>query len=180
MDQFFLIKNMHMKSTLKKYQYFMFSSVLHLGLLVLVFFSSKNNFEFSNINFNTNASNGINLAKVSVLQEKGAIKKQTQKEENLGESKDESHVKSLIEDQSLLKYKPPKYPKVAILNKQEGEVIVRLLVEKNGEIKKIVIYKSSNYPLLDNAVLDVAKSWNIKRSLKEISWVQVSINFIIE
>lgn len=169
-----------MNSLLKKYKYFLVSTLLHFIILMLVLFNFANNYKDTSITFTSKGSKGIELFKASIVQEKGNIKKQIQGFGELGKSKDEYHTKSVIQDQSLLKYKAPKYPRVALLNKEQGEVTIRLLVEKSGEIKKIVIYKSSNYPLLDNAVIDVAKYWNIKRSLDEISWIQVKVNFVIE
>lgn len=169
-----------MMHLLKKYRYFVVSFLLHFSILCFIFYGSLSNTKYKDIAFNIEGSKQKSQLKVSILSEKAKKEVSVNKLDNIYTSNDEEYVESIIEDQSLLKVKPPKYPKRAILNNQEGEVIVRLLVEKTGEIKKIVIHKSSKYLLLDNAVLDAAKYWNIKRSLNDISWVQVKVNFVIQ
>lgn len=50
-----------------------------------------------------------------------------------------------------------KYPEKAIKNKLEGEVQVRLLISKKGEVKKITISKSSGHKILDTATVNHIK-----------------------
>jgi TonB family protein len=51
------------------------------------------------------------------------------------------------------------YPRVAILNGQQGTVVLRLLVLRSGEVGDVSVVKSSGYPQLDAAALVATGSW---------------------
>lgn len=47
----------------------------------------------------------------------------------------------------------PKYPNPAIIRNQQGKVIVRLLVDRNGKVQTTELLKTSGYRMLDMSVL---------------------------
>jgi len=50
----------------------------------------------------------------------------------------------------------PKYPRRAFNTKQEGEMRLKLYVQKNGEVNKVEVIKSSGFKLLDKAGIKAA------------------------
>src|ERR1700678_3985196 len=52
------------------------------------------------------------------------------------------------------------YPRIALLNRQQGTVVVRLLVLPNGQVGDVNLVKSSGYPQLDAAALVEAGNWH--------------------
>ena len=75
----------------------------------------------------------------------------------------------------------PKYPRKAQRKRQEGTVLVRVLVSANGENKDIVLHKSSGYESLDKAALKAVSGWLIKPAIvtgKAVSsWVEIPVVF---
>ena len=73
------------------------------------------------------------------------------------------------------------YPRIALLNRQEGTVVVRLLVLSNGEVGDVNLVKSSGYPQLDAAALIGAGDWRylpaIRNGRPVRSEVEVAIRF---
>ena len=49
------------------------------------------------------------------------------------------------------------YPKIAVASNYSGEVELRVVVNKTGDIEHVVIKKSSGYEVLDNSAIDYAK-----------------------
>jgi protein TonB len=54
-------------------------------------------------------------------------------------------------------YPPPSYPGVAQRNHYEGTVTIEISVSETGAITEAKVYKSSGYPVLDEAALEVVK-----------------------
>jgi periplasmic protein TonB len=73
------------------------------------------------------------------------------------------------------------YPRVALLRRQEGTVVVRLLVLKNGEVGDVALVKSSGYPLLDAAALVETGDWRylpaVRNGVPMNAVVDVAIHF---
>ncbi len=167
-----------------KHKYIVLSCIFHAVIFVGYYFFY--NIENRKINYDYNEYHKIQIQfqneftiPIASNIKASNVKKRTpnKKEQNLFE---ENNSYEIIEDRSFIKYKTPKYPKKALLKQQQGEVIVRLLADKFGDIQKIVIYKSSNYPLLDNAVLESAQSWKITKELTKTYWIQIKVDFIIQ
>ena len=51
----------------------------------------------------------------------------------------------------------PQYPSMALRNHYEGTTIIEIAVDTTGTITDAKVFKSSAYPLLDDAALDVVK-----------------------
>ena len=77
----------------------------------------------------------------------------------------------------------PKYPKRSLRLGQQGVVLINVLIAKNGVQKKMVIVKSSNYPLLDKSALDAVRKWEFSPTIRDgipiLSWIQVPVEFTI-
>jgi protein TonB len=76
---------------------------------------------------------------------------------------------------------PPHYPKLSIERDEEGTVLVRALVDASGAPQRIVVFKSSGYPLLDEAALKAVQGWRFEPMLRDgravAAWVQVPVRF---
>jgi TonB family protein len=56
----------------------------------------------------------------------------------------------------------PKYPRLAIRQKQEGKVIICVDVNKKGTVANIGVCNSSGHYLLDDAALKTIKNWKFE------------------
>lgn len=56
----------------------------------------------------------------------------------------------------MIRETKPQYPQEAVDNGWEGVVWVKVLVDKEGTVRRVELGKSSGYPCLDNAALEVA------------------------
>jgi len=85
------------------------------------------------------------------------------------------------EDTSYRRYKPPRYPPQAVRQRQEGEVVLRVLVGVDGDPIQIEIEKSSRSRLLDRAAQDAVRMWKFNPGMRDgkaiQSWVLVPISF---
>ena len=52
----------------------------------------------------------------------------------------------------------PQYPSVALRNHYEGTAVIEIAVDSAGRITEVKIFKSSGFPVLDEAALDVVKN----------------------
>ena len=77
--------------------------------------------------------------------------------------------------------RPPRYPPQALRRREEGEVILRVLVDVNGDPSTIEVEKTSRSRLLDRAAMDAVKNWKFNPGLKNgqpvAGWVLVPISF---
>ncbi len=62
-------------------------------------------------------------------------------------------------DATYLNNPAPVYPRTALRLRQEGTVILNLLIRADGSVAKINIETSSGYPRLDKAALKAVKRW---------------------
>jgi protein TonB len=69
-------------------------------------------------------------------------------------------------------YPPPMYPSLALRNHYEGTAIIEIKVATSGAITSATVYRSSGFPVLDEAALDVVKKrWHFGPAGKE-RWLQ--------
>jgi protein TonB len=54
-------------------------------------------------------------------------------------------------------FSDPQYPAMALRNHYEGTTIVEIAVDEAGNTTEAKIFKSSGFPILDDAALDVVK-----------------------
>jgi protein TonB len=76
---------------------------------------------------------------------------------------------------------PPIYPRQSIERDEEGVVLVRAFVDPTGAPQRVMVWKGSGYPLLDEAALKAVQGWRFEPMLREgratASWVQVPVRF---
>jgi protein TonB len=53
----------------------------------------------------------------------------------------------------------PRYPVQAYRNGQQGEVLLKVLVGKDGKPKNVTVEKTSGSSLLDRAAIEAVKGW---------------------
>lgn len=76
---------------------------------------------------------------------------------------------------------PPKYPKRARRRGYQGTTILEVLVDKNGSVGDLKIFKSSGHRILDNTALASVKNWSFEPGMRGNEtvemWVKVPIRF---
>jgi protein TonB len=103
------------------------------------------------------------------LEEKLAKEKKALEERQLAEKREAEERQRQIEMQTAvtealyedptLNNPPPKYPIISKKEGEEGEVILLVRVNPNGEVTDVILYKSSGYERLDNSSMYAVKSW---------------------
>jgi periplasmic protein TonB len=85
---------------------------------------------------------------------------------------------------AYLRNPPPAYPAVARRNGEEGTVLLRVLVGRDGMPLKVEVDQSSRSRALDRAALDAVKDWRFvpaRRGVESIeAWVRVPVSFRLE
>ncbi len=80
----------------------------------------------------------------------------------------------------LLTFARPDYPEVARLSGLEGQVLVKVLVNKNGQVDQVVVLKGV-HPLLDRAAVNAARRCKFKpgtqRTIPVRAWLAIPYNF---
>jgi len=85
---------------------------------------------------------------------------------------------------SYLRNPPPAYPAVARRSGEEGTVMLRVLVGRDGAPLKVEVDQTSRSRALDHAALDAVKGWRFvpaRRGTENIEgWVRVPVSFRLE
>lgn len=85
---------------------------------------------------------------------------------------------------TYLRNPPPAYPASARRNGEEGTVLLRVLVGRDGAPLKVEVDQSSRSRALDRAALDAVKDWRFvpaRRGAETIeAWVRVPVSFRLE
>lgn len=80
-----------------------------------------------------------------------------------------------------LRNQAPVYPKLSRKRKEQGTVLLLLLVDRYGQVAKIEIKQSSGFDRLDQAALQAVKKWQFspaKQDGKAIDyWYEMPMNF---
>ena len=76
---------------------------------------------------------------------------------------------------------PAVYPPRSIELGQQGEVLVRVRLQPDGAAAEIVLWRSSNFPLLDRAALTAVRGWHFLPALRDgrpvAAWVEIPVRF---
>ena len=93
-----------------------------------------------------------------------------------------SPLQMIREAKPLYRSNPsPKYPRIARIRGYQGNVLLDVLVNKDGKVNDLKIYKSSGYPILDRAAATSVKYWLFEPGMigenKVNMWVRVPIRF---
>jgi len=79
------------------------------------------------------------------------------------------------------KHPPPKYPRIARVRGYQGNVVLEVLVDRNGNVGDLRVLSSSGYPILDKAAEAAVKNWSFEPGLigknKVEMWVRIPIRF---
>jgi len=85
---------------------------------------------------------------------------------------------------SYLRNPPPAYPAVAQRSGEEGTVMLRVLVGRDGAPLKVEVDQTSRSRLLDRAAQDAVKGWRFvpaRRGAENIEdWVRVPVSFRLD
>lgn len=77
--------------------------------------------------------------------------------------------------------KPPRYPKRARELNQQGEALLHIRLNPDGNAEEILVWRSSGYTLLDNAALAAARRWEFEPERRGgravIAWVKIPVRF---
>jgi len=63
--------------------------------------------------------------------------------------------------------RPPTYPAVARRRGYEGEVVLRLAIDADGNVLDVTIARPSRYPVLDRAALRAARQWRFSPARRD-------------
>jgi len=76
---------------------------------------------------------------------------------------------------------PPRYPRIARKRGYQGTVVLEVLVDRDGEVEDLKVYRSSGYKALDRAALSSVRHWIFtpgRRGDDVVDmWVRVPIAF---
>ena len=78
---------------------------------------------------------------------------------------------------------PPQYPPQARRLNQQGQVLLRVKVDAQGQVQQVEIVSSSGFPALDRAAQEAVQRWQFSPALRNNtpieSWVTVPIQFTL-
>jgi protein TonB len=76
---------------------------------------------------------------------------------------------------------PAKYPKRAHDLNQQGEALIRVRLDYDGNTSEVLIWKSSGFALLDNAALSAVRRWQFmpeqRNGMPVVAWVEIPVRF---
>jgi protein TonB len=76
-------------------------------------------------------------------------------------------------DERLIEGKPPRYPMESRRKKEQGTVLLRLLIGTDGRIAQISIAQSSGYERLDQAALQAIRNWRWQPMIRDGQAIEV-------
>jgi len=76
---------------------------------------------------------------------------------------------------------PPAYPPAAIANNEQGEVMLRVLIDAQGTVTELIVHQSSGFQRLDRAAQMAVREWRFIPAraglLPRPAWVEVPVRF---
>ena len=72
------------------------------------------------------------------------------------------------------------YPSFSKRSGEQGEVVVRLIIDEGGNVEDIALLKSSTFPRLDRAASDIGRRYRFKPFLVNGSPARISTNLLIK
>lgn len=87
-------------------------------------------------------------------------------------------------DADYLNNPPPTYPRMSKRMGEQGTVIVRVFIGRQGTAEQVEIRTSSGYDRLDRAALDTVQRWRYvpgkRHGNPEAMWFNVPVRFVLE
>jgi protein TonB len=72
------------------------------------------------------------------------------------------------------------YPSFSKRSGEQGEVVVRLIIDETGSVEDIALLKSSTFPRLDRAASEIGRRYRFKPFLVNGSPTRISTNLLIK
>jgi len=72
------------------------------------------------------------------------------------------------------------YPSFSKRSDEQGEVVVRLIIDETGSVEDIALLKSSSFPRLDRAASEIGKRYRFKPFLVNGTPTRISTNLLIK
>jgi protein TonB len=72
------------------------------------------------------------------------------------------------------------YPSFSKRSGEQGEVVVRLIIDESGSVEDVALLRSSSYPRLDRAASEIGKRYRFKPILVNGSPTRISTNLLIK
>lgn len=72
------------------------------------------------------------------------------------------------------------YPSFSKRSGEQGEVVVRLIIDEGGNVEDVALLRSSSFPRLDRAATDIGRRYRFKPYLVNGSATRISTNLLIK
>ena len=72
------------------------------------------------------------------------------------------------------------YPSFSKRSGEQGEVVVRLIIDETGSVEDVALLRSSTYPRLDRAASEIGRRYRFKPFLVNGSPSRISTNLLIK
>ena len=72
------------------------------------------------------------------------------------------------------------YPSFSKRSGEQGEVVVRLIIDQAGNVEDVALLRSSNYPRLDRAAMEIGQRYRFKPFVVNGSANRISTNLLIK
>ncbi|WP_144436848.1 energy transducer TonB [Thermosulfidibacter takaii] len=83
----------------------------------------------------------------------------------------------------IKRVKPP-YPYIARSRGYQGKVLLKALVDVQGDVKDVIVVKSSGYTILDKTAVEAIKQWKFEPAhlgaIRKEAWVEVPFVFKLD
>ena len=76
-------------------------------------------------------------------------------------------------DERLIEARPPRYPMESRRKKEQGTVLLRLLIGTDGRVAQISVAQSSGFERLDQAALQAVRTWRWQPMIRDGQAVEV-------
>lgn len=123
----------------------------------------------------------VNKVEKTPVAEKKVKEAEVQNIQQVKEVKKVANPEPVLTQPSLKgKRVAPVYPSRSLRLGEEGEVLVSVVLDKNGMIKEMKIAKSSTHILLDKAAIDAIRSWQFNPYFLNGEYVESQLLIPIE
>ncbi len=91
---------------------------------------------------------------------------------------------AVIQNVEYLFKKDPKYPPLSKRLREEGTVVIKVLIDEKGYPQEIKVRSSSGHPMLDESALKAVKKWVFKPHVvggrPEKAWAEIPVMFVLK